>query len=142
MNFRISALPRLNISLTKVQTIVGLAAGILSIGLSLNAFLKPASNKGEIVAIVQDSKTEKAVTDATVEILTPQNAVITTLKPDWAGKARWKLDEGRYRVRVSHPKYREELREVQLISKESTEIRVQLKGGAPLTNAVHKLLPH
>ena len=133
-------LSRLNLS--KVQTIVGLAAGLLSITLSIGAFLKPASNKAEVVAIVQDSKTEKAITDAKIEIFTPEDALITTLKPDWTGKARLKLDEGRYRLRVSHPKYREEVRDLQLISKESTEVRVQLKGGAPLTNAVHKFFRH
>jgi hypothetical protein len=53
-------------------------------------------------------------------------------KPDWSGKARFKLDEGRYRVRVTHPKYREEARDVQLVSQESTELRLQLRAGATL----------
>ena len=120
------------ITFSKVQAIVGLTAGLLSISFSLAAFLKPVSNKAELVAIVQDGKTEKAVSDATVEVLTPQDAVITMLKPDWAGKARFKLDEGRYRVRVSHPRYRPEVREVQLISKESTELHLQLHSGSAL----------
>jgi hypothetical protein len=119
-------------SLSKVQTIVGLAAGILSISFSLAALFKPASNKAELVAVVQDGKTEKAVSDAMVEVLTTEDAIITSLKPDWAGKARFKLDEGRYRIRVSHPKYRSETRDVQLVSKESTEIRLQLRSSAPL----------
>jgi hypothetical protein len=138
---RIAEMFRLKLSLSKLQTVVGLTAGILSILLSVAAFLKPASSdKAEIVAIVQDGKTEKAVTDATIEILTPEDALITTLKPDWRGKARWKADEGRYRLRVSHPRYRSEVRDVQVISKESTEVRVELKGsGDPLSNAVHKL---
>ena len=58
-------------NLSRVQTIVGLAAGLLSISLSLAALLKPASNKAELVAVVQDGKTEKAVPDAMVEVLTP-----------------------------------------------------------------------
>jgi hypothetical protein len=120
------------ISLSKVQTIVGLTAGLLSITFSLATLFKPASNKAELVALVQDGKTEKAVSDAMVEVLTPQDAVITSLKPDGSGKARFKLDEGRYRVRVSHPKYRSEVRDVQLVSKESTEVRLQLRGTAPL----------
>jgi len=119
-------------SLSKVQSIVGLAAGILSISFSLAALFKPASNKAELVAVVQDGKTEKAVSDAMVEVLTTEDAIITSLKPDWAGKARFKLDEGRYRIRVSHPKYRSETRDVQLVSKESTEIRLQLRSSAPL----------
>jgi hypothetical protein len=129
LSFRIPALPRPKISFSKIQAIVGLTAGILSITFSLAAFLKPASNKAELVAIVHDGKTEKAVDDALIEVLTPEDAVIATLKPDWSGKARYKLDEGHYRVRVSHPRYRAEVRDVQLISKESTEVRLQLRAG-------------
>jgi hypothetical protein len=120
------------LSLSKVQTIVGLTAGLLSISFSLAALLKPPSNKAELVAVVQDGKTDKAVSDAMVEVLTTEDAIITSLKPDWSGKARFKLDEGRYRVRVSHPKYRSEVRNVQLVSKESTEIRLQLRSSTPL----------
>jgi len=123
---------RPNIPLSRVHTIVGLAAGILSIAFSLVAFFKPPSDKAELVAIVQDSKTQKAVSDAMIEVLTPDDALITTLRPDWRGKVRYKLDEGHYRLRVSHPKYRADIRDVQLISKESTEVLVQLRGGAPL----------
>jgi hypothetical protein len=126
------------ITLTKVQAIVGLTAGLLSITFSVATLFKPASNKAELVALVQDGKTEKVVSDAMVEVLTPQDAVITSLKPDGSGKARFKLDEGRYRVRVSHPKYRPEVRDVQLISKESTEVRLQLRSTAPL-DPVRKL---
>ena len=132
---------RQKISLSRAHTIVGLAAGLLSISFSLAALLLPASNKAELVAVVEDGKTEKAVSDATVEILTSQDAVITTLKPDWSGKARFKLDEGRYRVRVSHPKYRSEVRDVQLVSKERTELRMQLRSSAPL-DSVRRLLHH
>jgi len=126
------------ITLTKVQAIVGLTAGLLSITFSVATLFKPASNKAELVALVQDGKTEKVVSDAMVEVLTPQDAVITSLKPDGSGKARFKLDEGRYRVRVSHPKYRPEVRDVQLVSKESTEVRLQLRSTAPL-DPVRKL---
>ena len=142
INFRISTFPRLNISFSKVQAIVGLTAGILSITFTLVAFFKPASDKAELVAFVQDGKTGKAVSDAMIEILTPRDALITTLTPDWSGKARSRLDEGHYRLRVSHPRYRAEVRDVQLISKESTEVRVQLRAGAPLGDAVRRLFHH
>jgi len=59
------------LSLSRVQTVIGLAAGLLSISFSLAALFKPASNKAELVAVVQDGKTEKAVPDAMVEVLTP-----------------------------------------------------------------------
>jgi uncharacterized surface anchored protein len=132
------------INLSKVQTIVGLTAGILSITFSLSAFFKKTTNtstKGELVAIVKDSKTEMAVSDAMIEVLTSENAVISTLKPDWSGKARVKLEEGRYRVRVTHPKYRSEIREVQLVSKESTEVRLQLRSTTAI-DGVKRLFRH
>src|SRR5881628_2326087 len=99
---------RLNMSLPRFQAIVSLAAGILSIGgalVAISGFFKPAPGKGELVAIVQDAKTEKAVSDATIEILTPQDALVTTLTPNSFGKARSTLDEGHYRMRVSHLRY-------------------------------------
>jgi len=123
---------RQHVSLSKIQTVVGLTAGILSITFSLAAFFRPASNKAELVAIVQDSKTEKAVSDAVLEVFTPSDALIATLNPDGSGKVRYKLEEGHYRLRVSHPRYRPEVRDVQLVSKETTEIRVQMRAGAPL----------
>ena len=67
--------------MSSVQTFVGLAAGILSITGAFVAFFKPAPDKGELVAIVQDARTEKAVSDAMIEILTPRDALITTLQP-------------------------------------------------------------
>ena len=142
INFRISALPRLNLSLSKVQTVVGLTAGILSITITLFAFFRPASDKAELVATVQDGKTGKAVSNAVIEVLTPRDALIATLTPDSSGKARFRLAEGHYRLRVSHPRYRAEVRDVELISKETTDVRVQLRAGAPLGDAVHRLFHH
>jgi hypothetical protein len=130
---------RQKISLSRLQTIVGLAAGLLSISFSLGALLKPDSTKAELVAVVQDIKTDKAISDATIEVLTPEDVIVTTLKPDWRGKARFKLEEGRYRVRATHPRYRSEVRDVQLISKESTEVRLQLRSGSGALDPVKRL---
>jgi len=139
ISFRTLKFPWLNISFSRVQTFIGLAAGVLSITGALAAFFKPAPDKSELVAIVQDAKTEKAVSDATIEILTLQNAVVTTLTPDWYGKARCTLDEGHYRLRVSHPRYGAEVREVQLVSRQSTEVRVQLRTGTSVGGAMRRL---
>jgi len=131
-----------NISLSRIQTIVGLTAGLLSITFSLAAFLKPKPlppGKGQLVTIVQDSKTDKAVSDATIEVLTSRDALITTLTPDSSGTVRYTLDEGRYRLRVSHPKYKEEVRDIQLTSNESTKVRVQLRGGGGISDSVRRL---
>lgn len=126
-------LPRLNVRLSTVQTVLGLTTGILSILGALVAvpnFFKPAPDKGEVVAVIVDAKTEKAISDATVEVLTLNNAVVTTLEPNFFGKARHALEEGQYRIRVSHPKYATEMRHVQVVPGQSAELRVRLSAGA------------
>jgi len=128
---------RLNISLSRVQTFVGLAAGILSISGALAAFFKLAPAKPELVVTVQDAKTQQTVSDATIEILTPRDVLVTTLNPNWTGKTSCTLDEGHYRVRVKHPRYGPEVRDVQLISGQSAEIHIQL--GAATTSLGHTM---
>ena len=125
--------PRLNVNLSMFQTVVGLTAGVVSILGALLAvpnYLKPAIGKGEVVAVVVDAKTEKAVSNATVEILTLNNAVVTTVNSGFFGKARYTLEEGQYRIRVKHPKFGAEVRHVQVVSGQSAEVRVQLRSGA------------
>ena len=77
---------RLKISLSRVQTFIGLAAGILSISGALAAFLNPAPAKPELVVTVQDAQTQQNVSGATIEILTSRDVLVTTLKPNWTGK--------------------------------------------------------
>src|SRR2546426_7914719 len=125
--------PRLNVNLSMFQTVVGLTAGVVSILGALLAvpnYLKPAIGKGEVVAVVVDAKTEKAVSNATVEILTLNNAVVTTVNSGFFGKARYTLEEGQYRIRVKHPKFGAEVRHVQVVSGQSAEIRIRLRSGA------------
>jgi hypothetical protein len=133
MNLRLSGL---KISLSKVHTVVGLAAGVLSITLSLVAFFKPAPDKGKLVAFVQDAKTEKALPDAKIEVLTLADVLVTTLTPNSSGEAHYTLSEGHYRVRVNHPQYASETRDVRLISGQNTEVHVQLRSGRSLSDAV------
>ena len=133
--------PRLNVNLSMFQTVVGLMAGALSILGALLAvpnYFKPAIGKGDLVAVVVDAKTEKAVSNATVEILTLNNAVVTTLTSGFFGKANSTLEEGQYRVRVKHPKFGAEVRHVQVVSGQTAEIRVQLRSGvvAPLHDVI------
>ena len=132
----------LNISLSRIQTIVGLAAGLLSITGGLVAFFRPPSDSGRLVAIVQDAKTEKAVPDATIEILTLTDALVTTLTPNSYGEASCTLGEGHYRVLVNHPRYAAEVRDVRLMSGQNTEIRVQLRSGSSIGNAVRRVFRH
>lgn len=132
----------LSMPLSRLQTFVSLAAGIVSITGALVAipnFFKPAPGKGELVAIVQDAKTEKAVPDATIEILTPQGVLVTTLTPNSSGKASCALDEGHFRVRVSHPRFGNEVRDVQVVSRASAQVHVQLRASASLPRTIRRL---
>ena len=130
----------LKASLSRFQTIVGLLAGLVSIFgavLSVPQFFKPAPGMGEVVAVVQEAGSEKAVAGATIEILTPQNALVTTLKPNSLGHVRHALKEGLYRVRVSHPRFSAEVRQIQVFSGQTAEVRVRLDAGSssPLAQA-------
>lgn len=123
----------LNVHLSRFQTMVGLAAGIISIFgafFSVSNYFKPALGQGDLVAVVVDAKTEKAVSNATVEILTLNNAVVTTLNSGFFGKANSTLAEGQYRIRVKHPKFGAEIRHVQIVSGQTAEIRIPLHSGA------------
>lgn len=129
-------MPWLSANLSLFQKGVGLVAGLLSIVgalLAMPGYFQPAVGKGEVVTIIMDAKTEKAVSNATVEILTLNNAVVTTLQTGLFGKASHVLDEGQYRVRVNHPKFGGEIRHVQVLSGQSAQIQIRLRaGGAPL----------
>jgi hypothetical protein len=134
--------PPLKLNLSMFQTVVGLTAGIVSILgaiLAVPNYLKPPIGKGDLVAVVVDAKTERAVSNATVEILTLNNAVVTTLNSGFFGKASSTLDEGQYRVRVTHPKFGAEVRHVQVVSGQTAEIRFPLHAGAAaaLTGALN-----
>lgn len=132
-----------NVSLPRVHAIVGLLAGVVSVSgavLSVPQFFKPAPGMGEVVAVVQEAKSQKAVADATVEILTPQNALVTTLTPNPLGQARHTLKEGPYRLRVSHPRFTAEVRQIQVFSGQTVEVRVRLQAGSsPPLSAVRRL---
>ena len=142
MNLKGLKFSRFNISLSRVQTIVGLTAGALSIAGALVAFFRPAPDKGKLVAIVQDAKTEKALPGATIEVLTLADVLVTTLTPNSSGEADYILNEGHYRVRVNHPQYVSETRDVRLISGQNTEVHVQLRSGHSLSNAVRRVFHH
>ena len=132
-------IPSLKAHLSRFQTVVGLAAGIISIVGALLAapnYFRPAVGKGDLVAVIVDAKTERAVSNATVEILTLNNAVVTTLSSGFFGKANSTLDEGQYRIRIKHPKFGAEVRHVQIMSGQTAEIRVQLHSGPQLHEAL------
>jgi hypothetical protein len=134
---------RWNASLSSFQAVVGLAAGLVSVGgalLAIPGFFQtppPPPSKGQIVAVIEDAKTAKAITDARVEIFTPRNDLVTTVTPNYFGKARQELEEGPYRVRVSHPKYAAEVKHVVVVKGATAQLHVSMRGGAsaPLAEA-------
>jgi len=120
------------VSLSGVQAIVGLLAGIVSItgaAFSLVQFARPA-NTGDLVTIVQAAGSRRSVTDATVEVLTAQNAVVATLTPDSTGRVTQTLTEGVYVVRVTHPRYAADVRRVQVLPGQAVEVRASLRAGS------------
>jgi len=131
-------------SLSRVQAIVGTVAGIASItgaAFSLVQAARPAktADTGDLVAIVQTAGTRLSVPDATVEVLTTQNALVATLTPDATGRAMQELREGVYLVRVSHPRYAAEVRRIQVLPRQTVEIRTSLRAGSssPVEHAVN-----
>ena len=134
----------LGLSLSRFQTVVGTLAGVATIigaGFSLVQFARPTNpaNTGELVTIVQAEGSRRSVTEATIEILTTQNAIVATLRPDSTGRVTQELTEGVYVVRVSHPGYAAEVRRVQVLPRQTVEIRTSLRAGSssPIERAVN-----
>ncbi len=119
-----------HLTLSRFHAIVGIIAGFISISVGLYSYLhfsKPSPPViGQIVAVVHDARTGKPVTDATVEILTLKDAVVTTLTPGAEGQARGSLKEGTYRLRVTHPRFAAETRQVLIVAGQTSEVRLKL----------------
>jgi hypothetical protein len=116
------------VTLTRFQAIVGITAGFLSIGATVWGFLfatRAPAHSGEIVIMVQEARTDKPLAAATVELLTPKDALITTLVTN-NGQARQKLTEGTYRIRATHPGFTTEVRQIQVLAGHNQEIRMHL----------------
>jgi Carboxypeptidase regulatory-like domain len=116
--------------LPHAQAVVGLLAGILSIGGFAYSYFWATTpvppTRGDVVAVALDARTEKPIPDATLEILTVQDALVTTLTPDSSGRARQVIKEGNYRLRASHARYTTEVRQIHVIGGNTSELRVRL----------------
>ena len=139
---RLVQLMRAHLTLSRFHAIVGIIAGFISISVGLYTYLHfstPAALvTGEVVAIVQDARTGKPVPDAAVEILTLKDAVVTTLTPGADGQARGRLKEGVYRLRVTHPRFGVEARQVQVVAGQTSEVRLKLLQPAPKVGPVEE----
>ena len=114
--------------LSKLQAIVGVAVGLMSVGgavFPLVGLNNPVQTHGELVAVVQEGPSRKPILDATVEVYTKE-ALITTLTSEKGGRASQRLKEGRYRIVVTHPKFKPEVRQIQVMAGQITEVRLTL----------------
>jgi|SRR5579872_241419 len=118
------------LSLTRVQAVVAVLTGLVTITVGLHSLVQFAGpgDMGELLAVVQDAS-EKGVTDATIEILTPQNAVVATLTSDSKGQVRQTLRQGFYTVHVNHPRYVSEVRQIQVYPQQTVAIKTTLRPG-------------
>ena len=140
---------RAHLSLSRTQAIFGIIAACLSIGGSVYGYLKVARppNTGEIIAFVRD-RADKPLPDAIIEVLTPKDALVTSLRATEPAGARYALKEGTYRLRASHPKLATETRTVQVLAGQTSEVRFRLgpratalplPGAPPVSDAVESL---
>jgi hypothetical protein len=116
-----------------LQAIIGTVAGVLSIAaaaVTLHEHFGGPRDIGQVVTVVEDVRLERPVSDATIEILTPQNALVTTLTPSAAGRALYAGKEGMYRVLVTHPLFSPEVRQVVVQAGQKAEIHVRLRARA------------
>ena len=118
-----------HLSLTRLQGVCGTIAALLSIGGAFGYMVpfQAKSDRGEVLAIVQEARSGKPVADATVELLTLQDALVTTVPPAaGAGSAKAPTKEGTYRLRVKHPKYSTESRQIYVLAGQTAQIHVRL----------------
>lgn len=128
------------LSLSRFHTVVGTLAGIASIGgaaFSLVQFVRPA-NTGDLVTIVQAAGSRRSLADATIEVLTTQNALVATRTPDSEGRVTQELTEGVYVVRVSLPGYAAEVRRVQVLPRQTVEVRASLRAGSSSSSPIER----
>jgi len=120
------------LTLSRFQATVGTMAAVCSVtgaAFSLVQFARPAKT-GELVAVVQAAGSRRSVSDATIEIVTTENAIVATLTPDSRGRATKDLPEGVYTVRVSHPRYEADVHRIHVLPRETVEIRASLRAGS------------
>jgi hypothetical protein len=116
-----------------LQSAIAAVAGLTSIAggaWSAVHYWKPAPGVGDVVTVVRSAGGGRPVRGATVELLTPDGAVVSTVAASEDGIARRALPEGSYQVRVRHPQLGDETRAVRVLPGETTEVLVQLAGRA------------
>jgi hypothetical protein len=130
-------------SLSSVQAIVAITAGVLSVlggAYSFWQHIKPVAATGQVVAILREGRSDRPVTGATVEVLTERDELVATLTSPDSGRLQHTLKEGSYRLRVSHPRYAAEYLAIHVTSGQMAEVRVELMrsaaGSTPIGDVV------
>ncbi len=121
-----------SLSLSHVQGIVGIVAGVLSIlGALYSAvqFMKPVPN-GELRTIVQAAGSAERLPDSKIEILTADSALVATVTPDARGEIHQRLNEGVYLVRVTHPNYAGQTQKVKVSAGQTVTVTASLRAGS------------
>jgi len=138
---------REHLSLPRVQAVFGILAALISIGGALYGYLRPSKplvpHSGEIVATIRDSKSGKPIPDAALELLTQKDVLVTMLSAP-AGEARRQTKEGTYRLRVTHPRYGTEVRQIQVQPGQTAEVLFRLNpkftGTPPSANPAERVV--
>jgi len=115
-------------SFGSLQSVVGLVAGLSSIAGGVYSAVQyvRAPNGGELVAVVRAADGDGPVDGATIEVVTPDDAVVTTLTPAADGRATYPLRGGSYVLRVSAPRFAPQSRQVAVQSGATAEVRFAL----------------
>ena len=123
-------------SLASAQSLVGILAGITSIGGALYSAVEYARPSiGDVVAIVRSTDGDTQPPGTMVEVLTLENALVTTLTPTKDGRAQGAVAEGHYVLRASAPRFEPDTRTVEVQSGNRAEVRFALAPRAPATVA-------
>ena len=114
--------------LSGLQAMVGVIGGLISVASMLAPMVGYATlqTHGDFVGVIEEARSRQPVLDATVEITTTQNDVVTTLVSMDHGRIRQALKEGQYRVRVNHPRFTPEVRQVKVIAGQTSEVHLVL----------------
>jgi hypothetical protein len=116
-------------SFQSLQSVVGLLAGLTSIGsvsYSTLRYLRPETPPGEMAAVVRDAGSERPLRGATIEILTPAGALVSALPAADDGSARRALPEGAYQLRATHPQFVGDTRFVRVVHGQTAEVQFRL----------------
>jgi carboxypeptidase family protein len=121
---------RQHASLSRFQALVGVLAGVISISGAVFSYWRPLGPSppatGEVVALVQAAPSARPLTGATIEVLAPKDLAIVTTLLTQNGRAQQTLKEGRYRLRVTYPRFDPQVRQVLVLAGQTAQVRIGL----------------